>query len=151
MEKKPKKESNVKVIHLTPDNIPDEVKVAIEEEHNRFQSNAEELYRSIAERNLGFPGKMISGSKSGYTSRYPKHDVIFNANIFTEAGKKIWYGDLDITNSGPNLQTLSKELGEKIFVLYEWDGRFDFETNPRLDQAPWTCEPDGTVVNKFND
>lgn len=150
MEKAKKEESSWQVITVTPAIFEEQVKPLLDAEKERFEANAEKTKLEITRRVMGYPGVMISGSKSGYHDRFPDHDVIFNANIFTEAGKKIWYGDIDITLSTAKLQTLSKELGEKIFVLYEWDGRFDFETNPQLDKAPWTCEPNGVIVSRFS-
>lgn len=82
---------------------------------------------------LGMHGKMISSSKSGYRSRNPKHLVIFNANVCTESDK-IWFGDLDITLDKNKLSKLAQELGEDIYVLYEMDGRFENENNPRIEK-----------------
>ena len=50
----------------------------------------------IAVSNLGYNGRMISGSKSGYSRTHKKNLAVFNANVCTENGK-IWYGDLDVT------------------------------------------------------
>lgn len=71
--------------------------------------------------------RMISGSKSGYRGRYPKHDVIFNANFFTPSG--IWWNaDLDITKDNHNIQQLCNELNEEIIITHEmigWNGAED--------------------------
>lgn len=90
-----------------------------------------------------YPGRMISGSKSGYMSRYPTHDVVFNANLCTRSAGKVWFGDLDLTVDESNLLELRKELeqdgrvkpGEDIFVLREMDARFENETKPKFDSA----------------
>ena len=37
-------------------------------------------------------GRMISASKSGYMKRHPDNLVLFNANVFDEDNKKIWWG-----------------------------------------------------------
>jgi hypothetical protein len=42
---------------------------------------------------LGMPGRMISASKSMYTASTPDAIVVFNGNVVTESGAKIWYGD----------------------------------------------------------
>lgn len=79
----------------------------------------------------GLPmGRMISASKSGYRRNNPDNDVIFNANIFTKSDGKIWYGDLDITESCRTLQLVAEEIEEPLYILYESDGRFDNEDIP---------------------
>ena len=75
-------------------------------------------------------GRMISGSKSGYFQKYPKHDVLFNANIFISSTGKVWWGDLDITLDNKNLQEVCNELGEELIVVQEMLGRFGAENNP---------------------
>lgn len=92
---------------------------------------------------LGFPGRMISGSKSGYRMRFPDNRPVFNANVCVESGK-IWYGDLDLTLDGDKLQGLANELGERVYVLYEMDARFENEERPLLGQAVETYEPTRT-------
>jgi len=74
-----------------------------------------------------FNGRMISGSKSGYHSRHPKNDIVFNANIFTPTHHKVWYGDLDITFDNKILQDICNEIGEEIIVVSEMMGRFGAE------------------------
>ena len=78
---------------------------------------------------LGMPGRMISNSKSGYKQNNPDNLVIFNANICT-LNFKIWWGDLDLTKSIEDLSDLAKILEEDIYVLYELDGRFEYEQKP---------------------
>lgn len=73
-----------------------------------------------------FAGRMISHSKSFYRSKYNKHEVYFNANIFTAAGK-VWWGDIDLTVSGAILQGIADDTGETLYVLRELDGRFENE------------------------
>jgi len=73
------------------------------------------------------PGRMISGSKSGYRRRYPDNTVYFNANIFVLGEGKIWWGDLDLTLDTPLLEEISKEMSKKLYVLSEMDGRFENE------------------------
>jgi len=102
----------------------------------------ETIYQQVAKDILGYPGKMISGSKSFYREKFPDHVVVFNSNLFV--GKtKIWYGDLDITESIDTLKDLASAIGEKLYVLYESDGRFEKEKNPSLDNAVMMIHPGG--------
>ena len=100
---------------------------------------------SPAASHLGFPGRMISSSKSGYKERNPDCLVIFNSNVCTEKGK-IWWGDLDVTKSKDALSELAKGTGETIYVLFEMDGRFEHEENPKINRAPIKFLPDGTYI-----
>lgn len=90
---------------------------------------------------LGLPGRMISGSKSGYRQRFPQNLVIFNANLCTES-EKIWWGDLDLTFDAEKLEILSNSLDKKLFVLYEMDARFENEEKPLLGKTAITFYPD---------
>ena len=103
--------------------------------------NEEKL--KIAESILGTSGRLISMSKSAYRGRNPTHLVIFNSNICTES-EKIWYGDLDVTLDFSKLQNLAKKISETIYVLYEFDARFENEENPLLNRAAIEIYPDGT-------
>lgn len=80
---------------------------------------------------LGYPGRMISNSKSGYKEKNPNNLVVFNANVCTQ-NYKIWWGDLDLTKSASDLSNLSADLGEDIYILYESDGRFENENKPLI-------------------
>jgi hypothetical protein len=90
---------------------------------------------------LGLPGRMISGSKSGYRQRFPHNLTVFNANLCTES-EKIWWGDIDLTFDYEKLEILANAIDKKIYVLYEMDGRFENEEKPRLDQATVVFSPD---------
>jgi len=92
---------------------------------------------------LGYPGRMISGSKSGYRDRHPDNFAIFNSNICTESGK-VWFGDIDLTLQKEALCELAKAHNETIYVLYEMDARFENEETPLLGKAPIKFLPDGT-------
>lgn len=94
----------------------------------------------IAKKLIGWPGRMISGSKSGYRQRYPDHTIVFNANLCTDEGK-FWFGDLDVTLDDKNLQKLADRIGQRVYVLREMDARFEREDNPALDRAVATFEP----------
>lgn len=93
---------------------------------------------------LGWPGRMISQSKSSFRERHPDHAAVFNANVCVEAGK-IWFGDLDLTIDEPVLVELASQLSERIFVLRELDGRFKNELQPLLDQAIYSINADGQL------
>lgn len=86
---------------------------------------------------LGMCGRMIDASKSDYCRRHPTNVVVFNSNVCTKDGK-IWYGDIDVTLDEDKLKTLAEAIGEKVYVLYEMDGRFDNEGSPELEKAVWT-------------
>jgi hypothetical protein len=93
---------------------------------------------------LGFSGRMISASKSGYRDRNPNNFAIFNANVCTDAGK-LWWGDIDLTLSKDALIQAAVAEGQTIYVLYEMDGRFENEDSPKIQEAVVRFLPDGTV------
>ena len=70
--------------------------------------------------NFNVFGRMISSTKSA-----PKgHTCVFNANIVTKAGEKVWFGDLDLIAEAADLQWYANHLKTDIFVLREKDARF---------------------------
>lgn len=83
---------------------------------------------------LGMPGRLVSASKSGYSTQYPNNVVVFNSNVCTKNGK-IWFGDIDVTKDEAKLKELAEALGERIYVIREMDGRFENEAKPKLDNA----------------
>lgn len=93
---------------------------------------------------LGWPGHIVSGSKSGYRENNPGNLVIFNSNVCTDEGK-IWWGDVDVTLSKDELQEIAIAEGKTIYVLYEMDGRFENEDSPKLDQAVVRFLPNGSI------
>lgn len=100
----------------------------------------------IANKHLGWPGKMISGSKSGYCERHPNNIPVFNSNIVMEKDgirEKVWFGDIDVTLSHESLSNLANELEGNIYVLREMDGRFDNEKNPRIERFVFKVTKDG--------
>lgn len=101
--------------------------------------------RQFLEWAIGWFGKMIGGSKSGYSSQHPDNLVVFNANICTKK-EKIWHGDIDVTKELDSLTTAAKGVKEDIYVLYEMDARFENEKKPLLDKAVVKVSPDGKVV-----
>jgi len=91
----------------------------------------------IIERVLGYSGRMISGSKSGYRKVYPENVPVFNANIVIEDGGKyvkVWHGDVDLTIDAEKLLKASEKTGKKLYVLYEMDARFDREDDPAIER-----------------
>ena len=99
-------------------------------------------YTDVVRATLGFEGRMISYSKSGYFERHPEHVAIFNANVCVARGE-VWHGDLDLTIDEPVLQTLASRIVETVYVLYESDARFDHESHPLLDRAVFSITPSG--------
>lgn len=86
---------------------------------------------------------MVSGSKSRYKEMNPNHFVVFNANIIIKSKGKINFGDVDITKDEKILKTISKELGETLYVLYESDCRFENEDksiNDLIKKSVWNTE-----------
>lgn len=105
----------------------------------------EELAARYAEElraTLGYEGRMISPSKSRYSTAHPEHVAVFNANVCIAAGKIFW-GDLDLTVDEPKLAALAEQIGETVYLLYERDGRFDNEQTPLLDRAVYSVTPTG--------
>jgi hypothetical protein len=102
------------------------------------------VIKETASKILGMNGRMISGSKSGYSSRYPTNLAVFNANVCTQNEGKIWYGDIDLTLSREELSELARLLETEVYVLYEMDARFGNEASPKLDNAVVVFKQDGS-------
>lgn len=95
-------------------------------EHERARAAVHETMPGIAaviESHLGPHGRMVGSSKTGYSRRYPRRLVVFNANLLVD-GCKLWWGDLDLSEDAPRLRRLALQLGGELHVLYEHDGRF---------------------------
>ncbi len=95
---------------------------------------------------LGHLGAMISGSKSGYMRLHNKNFPVFNSNVVVieeKVGKKIWFGDIDITLSIEKLEQLAKKLETDVYVLREMDARFENEEKPRMENYCIKVSPDG--------
>jgi len=105
----------------------------------------------MGEINFKIPGRMLSGSKSGYSKQFPDNIVVFNANIVTGERKKIWYGDLDLTADAKELIKFAKEYGETLYVLWEKDGRFGNEANPKIEEAVAIVHTDGLIYLEYHD
>jgi hypothetical protein len=109
----------------------------------------EDLLVEALNKQLGFYGTMISGSKTGYSLAHPKNLAIFNANICTEE-KKIWYGDIDLTLSKDKLVEIAKNTDTDLYVFYEHDARFDKEKDFELERAAVVFYKDGTFKIREN-
>lgn len=100
----------------------------------------------VAQVLLGPPGRMISTSKVWFRKRHPDHPAVFNANVCIAPPRKIWFGDLDLTEDEPRLAVLARALDTKVYVLNERDGRFGGrDENPLLERAVLVVAPDGEV------
>jgi hypothetical protein len=106
--------------------------------------------KEIANKHLGWFGRMISGSKSGYMRRYAMRMPVFNANIICVDGdgvEKIWHGDIDLTEDEQKILDLQKELHSTIYVLREMDARFENEDNPRLERCVYKTDGASVEIN----
>jgi hypothetical protein len=92
---------------------------------------------------LGRPGRIIAWSKSEHARRNPDHVLVFNANVCISPDRKRWWGDIDLTREEPLLVELAARLGETLFVLYEYDGRFRNERRPLLYRAVYEVTASG--------
>lgn len=95
--------------------------------------------------NLGHEGRMVGGSKSMYRDAHPNNIVYFNACIFNEKLKQIWWGDIDITKDKKVLRKIAKESKEKFYVTPEHPFRSDFN---KVDQK--LINTDESVI-RYND
>ena len=75
-------------------------------------------------------GRMIGGSKTGYSSQHPDELIIFNANVLMPGYGKVWHGDLNLTEDYLVLKDIAKSLNTELYVLRESDGRFGEEDKP---------------------
>ena len=90
-------------------------------------------------------GRMIGGSKTGYSAQYPDDLIIFNANVLIKDIGKVWYGDLNLTEDYVVLKSIAESLDNTLYVLWEMDGRFGDE-NKSIDElikkAAWNTDED---------
>ena len=85
-------------------------------------------------------GRMIGGSKTGYSSQHPDELIVFNANVLMPDYGKVWYGDLNLTEDYKVLKNIGITLNSALFILWEMDARFGEESKPLnelLDKAVW--------------
>ncbi len=99
----------------------------------------------IAETYLGYPGRMLSGSKTA-----PQGEkIVWNANVCTIGNGKIWFGDLNVTTSIDELTNLAFHLNTPVYVLFEMDARFENERNPLFDRAVIVVDQYGGVERNY--
>ena len=93
-------------------------------------------------------GRMIGGSKTGYSSQHPDELIVFNANVLMPDYGKVWYGDLNLTEDYVILKSIAESLDTTLYILWESDGRFGEEDKPideLIKKAVWnTDEPNPT-------
>ena len=90
-------------------------------------------------------GRMIGGSKMGYSDQHPDELIVFNANVLMPGYGKVWYGDLNLTEDYLVLKDIAKSLNSTLYVLWESDGRFGLEMKPLnelFDKAVWNTSED---------
>ena len=90
-----------------------------------------------------YTGRMIGGSKTGYSIQRPNNLILFNANVLMPDYGKVWYGDLNLTEDYLVLKEIAKSLNTTLYVLWESDGRFGEENKPLtalLDKAVWSTD-----------
>ena len=73
------------------------------------------------------------GSKSGYRTLHQRCIFIPNANVFSRKHGKIWWGDLDLHNDKATLEKIAQQLRTRLFVLSEFDGRFEQAKKPHAE------------------
>jgi hypothetical protein len=99
--------------NITP--LPESIKKAIEDE-------------------LGYCGRMIGFSKTYYRRAFPDNLIVFNANLIVD-GKKVWYGDVDVSIDHDKLKAIALKIYRPVYLLTEMDGRFgDNEDNPKVEK-----------------
>lgn len=85
---------------------------------------------------LGDSGRMIAGMKIA-----PKGQVcVWNGNIIVE-GKKVWYGDVNLTKDAKKLQMIANIIQKPLYILREMDARFDTQNAPKLERAVAVIQP----------
>lgn len=90
-------------------------------------------------------GRLLSFSKTAYLQKFPKHRVLFNANIF-KGHQKIWYGDLDLDVDEKALMGLRAHEGQDLHIYSESDGRFN--EVPSESSARARVTEDGVIINE---
>lgn len=113
-----------------------------------FDEQKRANHREAAIAFVGWPGRMIGGSKSGYRTSYPANVPVFNANLCTLSAGKFWYGDLDLSRDLGSLKKLAARIEEDVYVLREMDCRFDTEAIPRFEVAICRIDPQQNVHAK---
>ena len=89
---------------------------------------------ALIDKHLGHNGRMLSSSKSAYSSAHPGHRIFFNGNVYDLQGNKLWYGDVDLTKDAAALAAVARAVGG-IFVTREQPFRWDPRTPASLANA----------------
>ena len=90
-------------------------------------------------------GRMLGGSKMGYSNQHPDELIIFNANVLMPGYGKVWFGDLNLTEDYKTLKKISESLNTTLYILWEMDGRFGEENKPideLIKKAVWNTDED---------
>ncbi len=87
--------------------------------------------------NFPMCGRMISGIKK----EPPGERCVFNGNICTKKRGKIWFGDINLVRDAAKLKELADQASEPLFILREYDARFENETTPLFDKAIEVVNP----------
>ena len=119
------------------------IKLAGEYPSDFKSSSSVQEIQQVFEAYKFYTGRMIGGSKSGYSSQHPDELIVFNANILMPGYGKVWYGDLNLTADYSVLKDIAKSLNTTLYVLWESDGRFGEENKPLtalLDKAVWSTD-----------
>jgi len=106
------------------------------------------MVEKTAEEQLGLRGRMLLGSKSGYRIMFPCNFVVFNANLIVD-GKKVWFGDIDVSRDVIKLKSIARKVGKRVYVLSEMDGRFgENEENPKVENFMYSTDGEDDVLGK---
>ena len=77
-------------------------------------------------------GRVI-GSKTMYCNKHPNNIIIFNAYIYNNKKRMVWYGDLDLTKNAKTLEKIRQELKIKeLHIFTETDGAYGYGTRNKI-------------------
>ena len=119
------------------------IKLAGEYPSDFKSSSSVQEIQQVFEAYKFYTGRMIGGSKTGYSIQRPNNLILFNANVLMKDIGKVWHGDLNLTADYLVLKDIAKSLNTTLYVLWESDGRFGEENKPLtalLDKAVWSTD-----------
>jgi hypothetical protein len=90
--------------------------------------------------------RLIGLSKTGFIRRHPQHAAIFNATIADAEGRRLWWGDLDLTVDEEALHRLAERAGLDLYIYYEGDSRRGFVERIHRSNVLAVFHPDRTVT-----
>jgi hypothetical protein len=105
---------------------------------NRPQPSPEQ--QALIKEQLGYCGRMLSGSKQAAKTAGREHLTVFNANLIVTGFGKVWYGDIDITRDEEKLKKIALAFKSVVNVLREHDARFEYENNPQVQNAVYVTD-----------